>query len=155
VLYTYEPCPQHPKEFQFRFLLVDIGLSRPIDDDENGAHEERFDAGSYRAPEGLDGKFGKRTDMFSFGCVMFDVASMGIQRAPRNDYEIRRYTDRDPEYPLRQLKARWNPGLDNSTLTGFNVWIFECLNLDPSRRPKAADLMEHMENLKKLTEAYL
>lgn len=91
--------------------------------------------------------------MFSFGCVMFDVASMGIQRAFRNDYEIRRYTDRDPEYPLRDLKARWNPGLDNSTLTVFNEWIFECLNLDPNRRPKAADLMEHMENLKEITEA--
>lgn len=145
VLYTYDRCPQHPEDFELRFLLTDFGLSRPIGDDENGVTKEGFGTGGYRAPEVFDGKFGKRTDMFSFGCVMFDVASMGIQRAFTEDYEIRRYKDDYPSVKLRQLKTGWDTGLDNLTLKSFNRWIEECLHLDPNKRPKALALMKRMD----------
>jgi serine/threonine protein kinase len=151
-LYTYHGCPQHPEEFEHRFLLTDFGLSRPIRDDEKGVTEGGFGTGGYRAPEVFDGNFEKRTDMFSFGCVMFDVASMGIQRAFNEDYEIRRYKDDYPHFQLRELKSRWDTGLDNLTLRSFNRWIWECLDLDPNKRPKAADLMQRME--RRLKEAW-
>lgn len=114
--------------------------------------EGRFGTGGYRAPEVFDGKYGKRTDMFSFGCVMMDIASMGMQRAFREDYEIRRYKEGDPQYPVRLLKAgRDTLCLDTLTLRSFNRWITECLDRDPKKRPTAAELQAKME--KKLKEA--
>jgi serine/threonine protein kinase len=97
-------------------------------------------------------KFGKRADMFSFGCVMFDVASMGIQRAFTEDHEIRRYRDDYPNFAVRELKRLWDTELDNLTLKSFNRWIRECLDLDPDRRPEAVELKKRLEM--KLIEAY-
>jgi serine/threonine protein kinase len=152
VLYTYDGCRQHPEEFEVRFLINDFGLLRPIGDDENGVTKEGFGTGGYRAPEVFDGKFGKKTDMFSFGCVMFDVASMGIQRAFTEDHEIRRYRDDYPNFAVRELKRLWDTELDNLTLKSFNRWIRECLDLDPDRRPEAVELKKRLEM--KLIEAY-
>ena len=109
MLYTFDKCPQHPEEFEVRFLLTDFGLSRPVGDDEKGVTKDGFGTGGYRAPEVFGGNFVKRTDMFSFGCVMFDVASMGIQRAFKEDYEIRRYKDDYPRFPLPVPTATCNP----------------------------------------------
>jgi serine/threonine protein kinase len=150
-LYTKEKCYEHPDESEERFLLTDFGLSRPADDEDDLYSSERGGTGGYRAPELFDNKFGKRTDMFSFGCVMMDVASMGTQRAFKEDYEIRRYKEHDPNYPLRLLKTGVNTALDNLTLRDFGRWIGECLQRDPKKRPTAAELQAKME--KKLIAA--
>jgi len=151
VLYTMEGCNEHPEESKQRFLLTDFGLSRPVDDDENGFSSGRCGTGGYRAPEVFDGRYGKRTDMFSFGCVMMDVATTGRQRAFKEDYAIRRYRDEDPNYPLPLLRAGWNTGLDDLTLRSFNKWFKECLDRNARARPRAADLLARMA--KKLKEA--
>jgi serine/threonine protein kinase len=152
VLYTYDRCPQHPEEFEVRFLLTHFGLFRPIDNEEDDVTREGFGTGGYGAAEVFDGKYGKKSDMFSIGCVMFEVASMGLQRAFKEDYEIRRYKDDYPRFALRELKSRWYSGLDNLTLKSFNRWIRECLDLDPDRRPEAAELKKRLE--RKFNEAY-
>jgi len=153
VLYTMEGCNEHPEESNKRFLLTDFGLSRPVDDDKSGISSGRCGTGGYRAPEVFEGRYGKRTDMFSFGCVMMDVATTGRQRAFKEDYEIRRYKEEDPKYPLPLLRAGWDTGLDDLTLRSFNKWFRECLDRIPRARPRAADLLAKMaKRFKEATE---
>jgi serine/threonine protein kinase len=96
----------------------------------------------YKAPELRGpGTFALESDMWSFGCLMFDVSSTGKRTAFEFDKDLDDYVNGVVTEPPQLVQAD-NKALTSDDLQYFNGIIRECLSINPNNRPSAESLLE-------------
>lgn len=96
--------------------LGDFGLAKALED--SSAATTYLGSPAYMSPELLQGNpYDSATDMWSFGCVMFELAALKLA------------------FPYKNLE------LPSSFSRGYNDVIKALLVDDPKKRPKAADIL--------------
>jgi serine/threonine protein kinase len=141
-LYTWTGCQCHSESGSNRcFLLSDFGFSQPIVRGNTFESLECRGTRAYIAPELVKRReYSFKTDIWAFGCIMFEVATSGKKLAFENEHESQRYAEGRPDYPLPQLTREDNPELSEGHLKDFNSLLALCLHREPARRPSAKRL---------------
>ena len=121
-----------------RLILADYGLSKVV----TGKDISSLGRGTnlYKAPElGGSGTFSLGSDMWSFGCIIFDVCSTGKRMAFAFDKDLDDYVKGVVTEPPQLVQAD-NKALTSHDLQIFNGIIRDCLSIKPHNRPSAESL---------------
>jgi len=115
--------------------ITDTGLHGPFDTPSSS--REIYGVIPFVAPEIFNGSTpSKESDIYSFGMIMWMVSA-----------GVRPYYDRPHD---KQLVREICSGLRPSAVTGtppvFSKLMFQCLNVNPSKRPTASQLNECLGN---------
>ena len=103
---------------------------------------------SYRAPEVLtsSGKFNKKSDIFAFGCIIFEIVT--LQRLFADDWNTKNYEttgnlgEAAPVY--------WEHSIDTNERSYDHIehLMASMLEIDPSRRPSAKDVLARIRRIR-------
>ena len=118
---------------QGRAKMTDFGLAR-LSEGEDPLHTRVAGTVSYLAPEQLKGNALPQSDLWSLGCVLFEMASGRRPYHAPSDYEIMRAISEEPPPDLSVL------GHDE-----LAALVKKLLRKDPRRRPaRARDVAESL-----------
>jgi serine/threonine protein kinase len=148
VLYTLTNCDCHPQPngYECRFLLSDFGFSQALAPGATGESCLIRGTRAYIAPELVTRKeFSPKTDIWAFGCIMFEVGLTGKRLAFEDDYESRKYVEGKFGFNLPQLRKEDNPRLSEWHRNRFNSLVGMCFHREPDQRP-SAEMLRQMLN---------
>jgi len=118
--------------------LVDLGIAKSIVDDKNSArltaHGQMFGSPTYMSPEqciGQDADF--RSDLYAFGCLIYDALSGGPPFEHENTYNIMWQHVNEPPSRLPFL------GCSSKVPEKLQSIMFKLLQKDPELRYQTAD----------------
>jgi predicted Ser/Thr protein kinase len=133
--------------------VLDFGLARFEEDPERSAASDRvtmpgvfLGTPAYAAPEQLIGqKVDSRTDLFSFGVLIYEFASGKHPFASSNSVTAAAHIlDREP-LPLTRVRPGVPPALERI--------LNKCLQKDPDRRyARTSELVDDLELLKEISD---
>ena len=150
VLYCPSQCNcDHPKT-TYRYRLTDFGFSKPFEEDEEQESSQRSGSEGYTAPElanrQIPGQYSEKTDIWAFGCLLFELASTKRRPAFKYDYHGVMYSKNPQENPMPQLQSSDNPLLDKVTLTNINWAIGRCFEINPKQRASTGELLKQFSS---------
>lgn len=159
VLLSSNECPrqcrsEHLFTRPYQFLLTDFGFAKENTETPGSSYPAHGTPG-WRAPElvGPERLFSAKTDIWAFGCLIYYVATTGLQ-AFNNDWHEHHFNNGDVIIP--SLIARhgdeqiMNEMVDEYTIEGLNVILAGCWNLDPDERFSATQLKVALQGLLEL-----
>lgn len=111
--------------------IADFGLSLPARTGETIQTLERRGCEGYRSPEVLEGKYGREVDIWSLGCILYELAS-GKQAFP-TDPAIWRYILQNEPIDMSLKNTAGNDVAKNC----ISKFVSEMLGIKPSERPSA------------------
>lgn len=139
-MFVNKRCNCHP-DIHFRFVLSDFGFTKV--GTEPGVSSSRRGTDRYRAPELIKwNEFSYKTDIWSFGCLLMEIASSGKRIAFRSDYDACRYADGAEGHSLPQLESSHNPELNEPDINYLNSILTLCLQSNPENRPSIEKLLK-------------
>jgi serine/threonine-protein kinase len=116
-----------------RARILDFGLAKPLDGNEETLTEHGAVLGTYRAmsPEQSRGEpADARSDLFSFGVLLYEMLTGISPFAGRSPVEILRRIDGEPARPVAELRREIPRDLA--------ALVHDLLEKDPARRPAGA-----------------
>ncbi len=137
----------HPGNLLFsneKYLLItDLGLCKSVDqksssvNQKSSFNEKVCGVLPYIAPEVIKGKYTKAADIYSFGMVMYFVAT---GRMPFNDYHS---GSCDFIFDICRENNPLRPEVNEQEAPKFYVDLMKrCWNSDPEKRPKIIEIKE-------------
>jgi serine/threonine-protein kinase len=131
-----------------RARILDFGLAKPLDGNEETLTEHGAVLGTYRAmsPEQSRGEpADARSDLFSFGVLLYEMLTGVSPFAGRTPVEILRRIDGEPARPVAELRREIPRDLA--------ALIHALLEKNPDRRPAgAAQVARHLQGIAALPE---
>lgn len=123
--------------------LGDFGLSRIMGEESVYAYTH-VGTPYYMSPEQInDSKYNDRSDIWSLGCVIYEIAALKPPFQAKNHYMLSKMIKSGE---IDQLPAE---GKYSAELSGL---IFSMLQQDPSKRPSALDLCQQQKVATNITE---
>lgn len=119
----------------FHVKVADFGLSA----DKNGHLSHRMGTLNWVAPEILDVRgpgYDEKSDIYSFGMVLWEIASGRIPFAGMTELQI-----------LRRIDMRETEEIPDSCPVQYANVIRSCWHQDPAKRPSIAEILESLESL--------
>ncbi|CAD6186785.1 unnamed protein product [Caenorhabditis auriculariae] len=122
--------------------VADYMLSHHFLNDKKGTYHEEMVAWPWAAPEALlNREYGIRADVWSFGCVIFEIMTLG--KAPFSYENLREPKD------LKKLFEKKDKMKLNEVIRGTYLALLceFCQNYDIKERPKFKDLCEMLDSV--------
>lgn len=99
--------------------------------------------GSYIAPEILDGKFSNKANIWSFGCVFYEL--LALKLAFTSEWEVRTYNEsKDVDLEIPMLNT--SPFLQNN----LSELVRHLLHRSPEQRPRASTVLKALFSISTL-----